>query len=114
MNYFSIYQGDSSSPITIRPYIVDPTEVISDDWVCKSRLIGEDDTEYVAPRIETVKTDDGLLWVVTLSPEDTIVVPVLGKFTRCKWVIQVTNNTLSPIYNREKHIHINVKKQGLI
>lgn len=110
----SIFQGDSGDIFTIRPNIKDAFEVISNDWVCRTRLIGVDGTEYVAPRIESTLSDDGLLWIITLSPDDTLTVPVAKNFTSCIWVIQVSNNALSPIYNREQHVKVNIKKQGLI
>jgi len=113
MEAISLYQGDSSLPMTVRPFIADPAAVISDDWVCKTRLMDVDGTEYVGVTTITTKTDDGLHFVVTLSPTDTGAVDVVGEFTRCKWIIQLTNEVLEPIYNREQHVDINVKKQGI-
>lgn len=113
MEKFSVYQGDLGKLVTVRPNIADPTETISDDWVCKTSVLAEDGTTVIEPRVETNKTDDGLQYVVALSPDDTQSIPVNGKFERCKWVIQLENLTLDPAYRREKHIQVNVKKQGI-
>lgn len=115
MDKVSIYQGDSSLPITVRPNIADPAEVISSDWLCRSAVICDDDgSNLIAPRVENVKTDDGLHWIIVLSPADTALIPVVNKTRKCTLVVEVTNDNLMPSYSREKHIELEVKKQGLI
>lgn len=112
-NIQSLFQGDSSSLIAVRPDLKNPTDVINSDWVCKTTLLSADKSVIIPTRVETTKSDDGLTWIVGLSPSDTAQVVVNGKFEKCKWIIQVENLTLSPAYRREKHIQVNVKKQGI-
>lgn len=110
---FSIYQGDSGLPTPVRPAISDPEETINNDWVCKTSLLGPDGSVIVPVRTESVKTDDNLYWLIWLKKEDTENVDIKRNFAKCTWVIQVTNDTLIPAYNREKHITVNVLKQGI-
>lgn len=109
----SLFQGDSSELLQVRPNIADPAEVISGDWVCTTKLVDVDKNEIVAARTETTKTDDELHFVVSLSPTDTEAVTVGDLPVRVYWVIQMTNNVLSPAYNREKHLPVIVKKQAI-
>lgn len=111
----SLFQGDSSGLIKLRPNITDPNVVISDDWECKTSLLNNDGTVVIAPRTESMKTDDDLFWIVGLSPSDTedVTIDQNSKYNECTWVIQVSNNTLDPAYNKELHIQVNVRKQGI-
>jgi hypothetical protein len=114
MSRISLFEGDSSLPIKVRPAIANPAVAITPDWVLKTRLVGEDGTEFVPTRVESTITDDGLNWAISLSPDDTAAVVVMKNYTRCLWVVEVSNNNLIPPYKREKHVAVNVKKQGLI
>lgn len=115
MSAISLFQGDSSDLFRIRPNIADPAAEISDDWVCKTSLLSSNGEQVIAPRVESVKSDDGLVWLIGLSPEDTALVTVDPKFryTQCTYVIEVSNSILEPAYRKEKHIRVNVKKQGI-
>lgn len=109
----SFYQGDSSPILMVRPDVIDPTQPLSADWVCKESLVGEDNTVFIPPRIVTEKNDEGTHWVLCLTPEDTVLVDVVKNFTRCKWVIQVSNEALTKPYSKELHKPLNIKKQGI-
>lgn len=116
MNTISLFKGDSSGLLLIRPNLKEVTGVITDDWVCTTALVNVDRTDIVAPRTETTISDDGLHWVVGLSPDDTnsVDIDINSKYKKCYWVIQVSNESLDPAYSKEKHIQVNVKKQGII
>lgn len=116
MKPISLARGDSSDLILIRPNIADDSEVISADWVCRTKLVEEDFTEIVAERVESTKTDDELNFVVGLSPTDTesVTVEAGKKFKRVFWVVQVSNTNLTPAYSREKMIPVVIRNQAIV
>jgi hypothetical protein len=112
----SLYRGDSSDLVAVRPNITDDTEIISNDWVCRTMLIDENEVELVASRIETIKTADNLHFVVVLSPTDTLTVSIQAgrKYAKVYWVIQLSNNMLTPAYSKESRIEVLVRQQAIV
>lgn len=109
-----IHQGDNSKILPIRPDIADDTLVIDNNWVCKQSVLSLSNEVIVAAKTVTIKSIDNLLFLASLSPEDTELLTVTGSYTKYKWVIELTNKTFSPhYYRREKHVVLFVSP-GLI
>lgn len=108
-----MYQGDGTKVIPVRPDIADSSEVISEDWICKTSVIASDGTTTVPVKTVNTKSDDGLFFFVSLTPEETALLDVVGSFSNYFWVIQLSNALLSPAYSKEKHIPLVVRKSGI-
>lgn len=114
MNSIAIYQGDSTDLIQVRPKIADPLETISNDWQCKTSVINSKGEVVVGPRDIIEKSEDDLYFIVGLSPGETLELSVdNGYYAQYSWVIQLSNATLEPAYSKEKHIPLNIRKQGV-
>ena len=111
-NPIVISQGDSTGLISVRPDLLDGV-TIDDNWICKTVIADADGTPISTPRVITEKTDDDLYFIVGLEPSETEQVIVSKKSKVCKWVIQLSNKTLVPAYNREKAIMLVVMKQSI-
>ncbi len=111
----SLFRGDVSDLVPVRPNLADPTEVISADWVCRTALLDSEGLELISSRLETTKSEDGLTFIISLAPADTLLVtvPEGKKFTKAQWVVQMENDQLSPPYRKEKRITVNVREQAI-
>jgi len=112
----SLFRGDSSDLVSVRPNLKEPTETISSDWICRTMLVDSSGVEIIASRIENVKSEDGLTFIISLSPADTlaITVGVDQKYTTVDWVVQLSNDQLVPAYSKEKRLKILVREQAII
>lgn len=108
------HQGDLSELISVRPNIADPEVKINADWSCKIKVVDFDGNIVVAEREVTEKTIDELYFVASLTPEETLNLPVSGQYARFNWIIQLDNVQLSPNYSREMHFPIIAHKQGVL
>lgn len=109
----TLYQGDTSRPVNVGVDFLQDGETLELYWTCKTSVIDRRGNVIVDPRLETVLSDDKRSWIVYLSPTDTGLVDVPNLPVDVVWVIEVTNPATVPVYNREQHILVTVKKQGL-
>jgi len=113
MDKLTLYTGDISAIVPVRPFIDNPAETISGDWVCKIAVVDARNTVVVPAKIITEQSDDKLHFLVQLSPGDTKDLLVEEDYSIFYLVIQVSNETLTPVYSKEKRITMMVR-QGVI
>lgn len=113
MTTLTLYTGDSSDIIPVRPFIENPFEPISGDWVCKIAIVDARNMLVLAAKAVTEKSDDQLHYLVQLLPDDTKDLVVQEDYSVFNLVIQVSNDVLSPPYSKEKRITL-IVKQGII
>lgn len=107
-----VFQGDTTRPIKVAVEFLLDGETLQDYWECRTSLIDKRGNVIISPRLETTLTDDNLNWVIYLTEDDTALVNVPNLPVEVIWVIEVRNPATVPVYNREQHILVKVKKQG--
>jgi len=112
-----VYQGDLSDVYHVRPVYSGLADALSSDWACFQGVI-DCDGNIVVDRVEVtakvVDTNDKQRFLCALEPADTELLAVPNGYNESyTWVIEVVNDSVSPAYNREVHIPLQVKKHGL-
>lgn len=111
--FMSLFKGDSGDIVPVRPQIADPAAIIDANWVCKTALLDASGNVLVPARVENTKSPDNMTWLISLSSSDTSSVPIVGKFSRVFWVVQISNNALDPSYSRESHLEVVITRSGI-
>ena len=113
--YYEIYQGDTGPILLARPAMLNNTDTLDSNWECYSAAISLSGNPAIASREITDKTDDQLQFIAALIPSETesLSVDEDRGYSEYIWVIEIRNPAYTPAYNREKHIPIKVKAQGI-
>ncbi len=113
---YTIKQGDTGPVIHVRPSVLDEITPLDSNWKCFIAVNNEDGTTAVAKREVTTHTPDNLKFVAALFPSETQTLQVDGSiesFRLYKMIIEVSNVTLDPPFNIEKHYKLKVEPQGI-
>ena len=112
-NPIKLYQGDDMELIQVRPRLNDDNAVIDNNWVCEIAVMNEAGDIVVPKRTVTLKSDDDMYFLAGLTPAETSLLTVTKRMTQYIFAVQCKNNTLSPTYNREKHLPLYVEPQAV-
>lgn len=113
MKAIMIHQGDSVEPIPVRPNLKDESEKLSGDWKCFFSIIDARGNEVLASKEVTTKSEDELSFIVMLSPDNTRSLAVAEDFALYYLVVQVSNETLLPVYSKERHFIMQVRRGAI-
>jgi hypothetical protein len=110
----TLFKGDDMELIQVRPRLNDDTAVIDSNWVCEIAVMNEAREIVVPKRTVTLKSDDGKYFLAGLTSAETSLLTVAKRMTQYIFAVQCKNNTLSPAYNREKHLPLYVEREVVI
>jgi hypothetical protein len=108
-----VRQGDTSDIQKVRPTQLTDGAAMDANWTCKTVLLDQSFTPVFTARNVTDKTDDETRFIVALNPDDTAGVTLSKNGELFTWVIQLTNTTTIPPFNKEIHLPVNILKQGI-
>lgn len=112
-----IYQGDLTDVYHVRPVYSGLADVLPAGWQCFQGVIDCDGNNVVAREEVATKVldiNEKQRFLCALEPTTTADLAVPDGYKEDYiWVIEVVNTTVSPAYNREVHILLEVKRQGL-
>ena len=111
----SIYKGDTSPIFQPRPTVLDDNVILDAEWHCYIAANYKDGEIAIAKREVVDKTSDNLRWIAALTPTETetIVFPGDLKTIDITLVIEVTNTTTTPPFNKEIHYTLPICTQGI-
>lgn len=105
-----IFQGDHSPVYRCRPTALPDGQPINGSWKCHIGVTDENDRVVMAKREVTAKTSDGLRWLAALTPAET---GALAPGAYYNMVIEVSNTTTTPPFNKEKRVQFKLLHQGI-
>ena len=107
-----IYKGDTGPIKNVYPEALDGAAMDS-NWTCKIAVNDPGGNAIVAARAVTTKTGDNTKFVAYLTPSETAQLAVTGDYTDYEEVIQLTNSTITPSFNREYKTILRVIEDGI-
>ncbi len=124
MNYLEVFQGDITPVILERPNVLANGSLIDGSWICKISALDSTGSVTVAVRTITekatknIKTKDGSYsdeecFLCYLLPSETETLTEDDENTNHKLIIEVSNVSITPVFNIEDHYILHVKKQGI-
>jgi hypothetical protein len=110
----TLYQGDDMALIQVRPRLNDDNAVIDNNWLCEIAVMNAAREIVVPKRAVSLKSEDGKYFLAGLTSGETSLLTVDKRMTPYIFAIQCKNNTLSPAYNREKHLPLYVEREVVV
>jgi hypothetical protein len=112
-----LIQGDTSDVKLVRPDFPGLAAALDANWLCQQGVTDCAGALVVAMAPVAVKTADEYgkeRFIVAVSPTDsaTLAVPAGEPYQDYTWVIELSNTTTVPSYNKEHHITLRVSNQG--
>ena len=122
-NYFEVFQGDITDIVYVRPKVLGPGDLVDANFSCFVSATDSTGTVIVTKRTVTekatvsIKGKDGSYsdeecFVCYLKPTETEALTEDDN-TLHDWIIEVSNTTITPVFNFELHASLKVKQQGI-
>ena len=103
---YDITKGDTGVVTETGPSV--DTNVSTGSWACRITVSTKAGAAPIIDRAVTEFTADNFKFLAYLTPTETDGL-TLGTYLQ---TIEISNATLTPILNEEKHYTINIKEQG--
>ena len=108
---YDVFQGDTSVVLNAKP--VDSTgstyDVSVGGWSCKITVSDKAGATEIISRAVTDVTSDKTSFIAYVKPSETTTLTAGNTYLQ---VIEITNTTIVPIFNLEKHVTLTIKEQG--